>query len=274
MTSLRAAVGQFDIQLFEPEANAAKAAAAVADAAAAGCRLVVLPELANIGYVATWSAAFASDYYRFAEKVPGPFTEAMIVAAARGNIHIVVGVAERHPTLDGVLLNTALLITPDGKLHKYHKIHLPREEKRYFAEGSHLEPFTTDLGNIGVLVCADNSFPESARLLALRGAQVIAIPYTAQGTANPVLYHQMAAVRAYENQLFVALANRCGQQDSVVFAGTSAIAAPDGTLLAQLDTDPGLAWADLELDLLVSERLRQTRYRDRRPHLYREIAEG
>lgn len=272
MTSIRAAVGQLDIQLFNVAANTTQAVQSVTDAAGADCKLVVLPELANVGYVTAWKAEFARRYYDCAEKVPGPFCDALVSAAMHTKTHVAVGIAERHPTIEGVLFNTALLITPDGRLHKYHKIHLPREEKRYFAEGTRLEPIVTELGTVGLLVCADNSFPESARLLALRGAQVIAMPYAAQGTANPVLYPQMAAVRAYENQVFVVCANRCGRQDSVVFVGTSAIAAPDGTLLAQLGSDPGLAWADLDLDLLISERLRQTRYRDRRPHLYRDIA--
>jgi len=270
--TIRAAVAQIDIQLFNVLANTDRTIEAVTQAAAASCDLVVLPELANVGYVSNWSPEFAKEYYEHAEKVPGPYSEALTAAASRNDIHVVVGIAERDPTLDGVMFNSALLITPTGQIHKYHKIHLPREEKRYFAEGNRLDPVQTELGSIGLLVCADNSFPESARLLALRGAQVIAIPYAAESTTNPVLYHQLAATRAYENQVFIACANRCGRQDSLMFAGTSAIAAPDGTLLVELGKDRALGWADLDLNLLTSERLRQTRYRDRRPRLYEDIS--
>jgi predicted amidohydrolase len=272
MSTIRAAVAQLDIQLFETSANTRTANQAVADAADAHCQLVVLPELANAGYITTWSAEFARDYYQSAETIPGPFSQALIETAGRTNMHIIVGVAERAPKLDGVLYNTALLITPAGNVERYRKIHLPREEKRYFGEGSQLEPISTDLGRLGLLICADNSFPESARLLSLRGAQLIAIPYAAARKANALLYQQMTAVRAYENQVFVACANRCGHQEAVIFAGTSTIAGPDGSVLAELGAEPGIAWADLDLELIVSERLQQTRYRDRRPALYQDIA--
>ncbi len=272
MSSIRTAVAQIDIQLFDPSANTKTAVQAVTDAADAGCQLVVLPELANAGYITTWSADFARDYYRNAETIPGPFTKSLIEAAGRTKTHVVVGVAERDPKIDGLLYNTALLITPAGEVHRHRKIHLPREEKRYFGEGDRLEPFPTGLGRIGLLICADNSFPEAARLLSLRGAQLLAIPYAAERKANAVLYQQMAAIRAYENQVFVAFANRCGRQGEVIFAGTSSIAGPDGTVLAELGGEPGLAWADLDLELIVTERLKQTRYRDRRPALYQDIA--
>jgi predicted amidohydrolase len=272
MSTVRTAVAQLDIQLFDVSANTRTANQAVMDAADAHCQLVVLPELANVGYITTWGAEFARDYYRCAETIPGAYSQSLIEMAGRTKMHVVVGIAERAPKLDGVLYNTALLITPAGTVHRYRKIHLPREEKRYFGEGAELEPFSTDLARLGLLICADNSFPESARLLSLRGAQLIAIPYAAERKANSVLYPQMTAIRAYENQVFVACANHCGRQDAVVFAGTSAIAGPDGTLLAELGSEPGMAWADLDLELIVSERLRQTRYRDRRPALYQDIA--
>jgi len=268
MNSIRVAVAQLGTQLFDVSENAERAVERIVEAADAGCQLIVLPELANVGYISTWSAEFATQYYQSAEALPGPYSTSLTTAATRTHIHVVVGVAERSTTLDGVLYNTALLIKPDGTFAKYRKIHLPREEKRYFTEGDRLEPITTDLCRLGLLVCADNSFPEAARLLALRGAQLLAVPYSAELPPNPLLYPQLAAVRAYENQLFVACANRCGSQGSTIFAGTSAIAAPDGTLLACLSDEPGIAWADLDFGLMISERLRQTRFRDRRPHLY------
>jgi predicted amidohydrolase len=101
---------------------------------------------------------------------------------------------------------------------------------------------------------------------------MVAIPYAAERPVNPTLYRELAAVRAYENQLFVLAANRCGQQDAIIFAGTSTIAAPNGEVLAALEDAPGIGMADLDPELLVSERLRQTRFRDRRPHLYPGIA--
>jgi predicted amidohydrolase len=272
MKGFRAAVAQLPIALHDVEANTSTSVEAIEQAASDGAALVVLPELANVGYIARWSPEFAGEYYARSERVPGPFSSALAEAARANGIHVVVGVAERSSTVEGLLYNTALLITPSGDMHAHRKIHLPREEKRYFGEGDRLEVFHTPLGNIGLLICADNSFPEAARLLALRGAHVVAIPYAAERPVNPSLYRELAAVRAYENQLFVLAANRCGQQDAVTFAGTSTIAAPNGGVLAALEDAPGIGLADLDPELLVSERLRQTRFRDRRPHLYPGIA--
>jgi predicted amidohydrolase len=272
MKAFRAAVAQLPIALYDVEANTAAAVKAIEQAARDGAALAVLPELANVGYITRWSPEFAGEYYARSERLPGRFSSALADAARVNDIHVVVGVSERSPTVDGLLYNTALLITPAGEIHAHRKIHLPREEKRYFGEGDRLEVFSTSLGNIGLLICADNSFPEAARLLALRGAQLIAIPYAAERPVNPTLYRELAAVRAYENQLFVLAANRCGQQDAVIFAGTSTIAAPNGGVLVALEDAPGIGLADLDPELLVSERLRQTRFRDRRPHLYPGIA--
>lgn len=268
----RAAIAQVDIALFDVQRNTAAVIKGIEDAAASGAAMVVLPELANVGYITRWSPRFARDYYACSERIPGEFSSAVIETARANAIHVVVGVSERSPTIDGVLFNTALMITPSGDTHVHRKIHVPREEKRYFSEGDCLQVFGTALGNVGLLICADNSFPEAARLLALRGAHVLAIPYAAERPVHATLYRDLAAVRAYENQLFVVSANRCGQQDTVTFAGTSTIAAPSGTVLATLDDSPGVVWADLDPELLVAERLRQTRFRDRRPHLYSDIA--
>lgn len=272
MSSIRTAVAQREFKLFDLKANIETATQAVIEAAEQRCQLVVLPELINAGYITTWSPEFSRDYYRCAEAIPGPFSQAMLEVAAKTRTHVVVGIAEKDATLDGVLYNTALLVTPAGELHRFRKIHLPREEKRYFGEGNALQPVETELGKIGLLICADNSFPESARLLSLRGAQLICIPYAAERKKNSLLYQQMTAVRAYENQVFVACANRSGRQDTVIWAGTSTIAAPDGSVVAELGTEAGTGVADLDLELIVSERLKQTRYRDRRPALYQDIA--
>jgi predicted amidohydrolase len=272
MEPFRAAVAQLSFTLYDVEANTAASVRAIEDAASKGAALAVLPELANVGYITRWSPEFAGEYYARSERLPGRFSSALVEAAQANDVHVVVGMSERSSTVDGLLYNTALLITPAGDMYVHRKIHLPREEKRYFGEGDRLEVFGTRLGNIGLLICADNSFPEAARLLALRGAQVVAIPYAAERPVNPTLYRELAAVRAYENQLFVLAANRCGQQDAVTFAGTSTIAAPNGAVLAALEDAPGIAVADLDPELLVAERLRQTRFRDRRPHLYPDIA--
>ncbi|MDA3625740.1 carbon-nitrogen hydrolase family protein [Saccharopolyspora sp. WRP15-2] len=269
-----AAAVQEEIGYLDPTGNAERFAKRVQEEAAAGAELIVLPELANIGYPVSAESDDLADYYHAAEHFGGEFTQAIRDAAVSTGTHVVVGFAERHATLTGVIANTAALIRPDASTEFHRKIHLPRLEKSYFEPGGELTPFDTELGRIGVLVCADNSFPEAARVLALRGAEVIAVSYQAPTLPNPTLYHGLTATRAYENQCYAVAANRCGAQGELPFCGTSAIGAPDGTLPAALDDQPGTARAELDADLLVRTRLFQTRYRDRRPDLYEPIAQA
>jgi len=272
MTSFRVAVAQLELIPLDVPHNASLAAESIHKAAATEARLVVLPELANLGYIETWNADFSRRYYDSAELADtSHYVEEILKASASTGVHVVVGVAERDPKISGLLHNTALLITPDGFKHRYRKTHLPLEEKRYFSEGTAIDCVDIDVARVGLLVCADNSFPEVARLLALSGAELLAIPYAASQKHNRDLYVHLACTRAYENQVFVACAHQCGSSGSTVFAGTSAIAGPDGSILARIDDRPGLAVAEIEPDLLIAERLRQTRFRDRRPHLYRGL---
>ena len=268
MRDLVAAVAQVATVPLDARANADRVVAAIEDAASEGAELVVLPELCNTGFVKTPDADFMAKFWAAAETPGGPFEQAVRHAAQAGHIHVVVGMAQRHPTLNGVIRNVALYVAPGGASYVRQKIHIPRYEKHYFAEGRDLSVVDTSLGAVGLLVCADNSFPEAARALALRGAEVIAVPYSAAEPVNPELYASLAVTRAYENQTYVLSANRVGEDHGSRFRGGSTIAAPDGAILARLDDSEGIALAKLDAGALTEERLRQTRFRDRRPHLY------
>lgn len=274
MKELCACAAQFDVAHCDAEANRRAAVEAVAEAARRGADLVVLPELVNCGYPFGAEPDAMRRYYDCAEPVSGRFREELASAAAEHGVHVVAGMLERHPTLSGGMCNSVLLLRPDGGLSVQRKLHLPRVEKRYFFAGDRLEPFETELGRVGVLVCADNSFPEAARILALKGADLIAVAYAALRTPNPETYRWMVATRAYENQVYVVAANRTGRTPEGEFGGRSTIAGPDGAVLATLEEEDGFALARLGEDRLLAERLRQTRYRDRRPDLYAALAAG
>ena len=270
MRDFVAAAVQVEIDHLDPAANTERLVKSIHDAEA---DLVVLPELANIGYPAGTDSAEMASYYDAAEPLGGPFTTAMLDAAGSAGCHVVAGFAERHADIPGVLANSVALFAPGRSPVVRRKAHLPRIEKMYFQPGADLTPVDTELGRLGMLVCADNSFPEAARVLALRGAEVLTVSYQAPRLANPVLYHGLVATRAYENQCFVVAAQRCGRQQELTFSGTSAIGAPDGALVAALDEGPGVARATLDPRLLLETRLWQTRFRDRRPDLYTPITE-
>jgi predicted amidohydrolase len=275
MNDVRAAAVQLRGELFDSAANTEVACATAHAAADGGARLIVLPELFNTGFADGHSPDLLRELHAHAEVFPGPFTGALADVAAARSVTILSGFAERDRDVPGLVHNSAALLGPSGPIGIYRKTHIPREEKHYFRPGDRLPVWDTPCGRLGVLVCADNSFPEAGRVLALRGAEILAVPYAAQRLPNAGLYRWITATRAYENQVFVIAANRCGAQGEMVFAGTSTIAGPDGSVLATLDDEAeGTAVADLTADALLSVRLRQTRYRDRRPELYAPVGGG
>lgn len=274
MRDMKVAIVQPEIQALHPGRNYDAMERAVVKAAEVGCDLVVFPELSNTGFVRSYDAVFARELWDAAEPVDGPLVRSFGRLAVDSKTSIVVGLAIRHPDITGVIRNVSVLFGRDGVQHHHIKVHLPREEKRYFEEGTNLSVVDTATCKLGMLVCADIAFPEAARSLALQGAELIAVPMCAPKPRNPQLYEALAVARAYENQAYVLIANRVGADHDISFGGGSIIAAPDGSIVAKLESVPDMAVATLNHGLLLDERLRQTRYRDRRPHLYGAITNG
>ncbi|MEQ1853390.1 MAG: carbon-nitrogen hydrolase family protein, partial [Chthoniobacteraceae bacterium] len=200
----------------------------VAEAAAKRADLVVLPEVLTYGS--------GSTYAGIAEPVPGPSTDFFGQLAKRHNLYLVPGLVER----DGPLIyNVAVLIGPDGKIAgKYRKVCLPRSEiEAGITPGRDYPVFDTRFGKVGMMVCYDGFFPEVARELSNRGAEVIAFPVMG---CNPML----AAARACENHVYVVSSTHT---DVAQHWMLSAIYGQDGTVLAQ-----GKAWGSVavaEVDL-------------------------
>ncbi len=195
--------------------------------------LIVLPELFNTGY------RFISkdEAICLSEEVPSGFTTRSLIEVSRAkDLHIVAGIAER----DGdSVYNSAVLTGPDGYIGLYRKTHLFFEEKLWFSPGdTGFRVWETPIGRIGIMICFDWFFPESARTLALRGADIIAHP------ANLVLPYCPDAMltRCLENRVYAATANRTGQEERggkerLEFIGTSGIVSPAGKVLYRAARD-------------------------------------
>jgi predicted amidohydrolase len=212
---------QMEPAIGETAANIARSIELVEQAAAQGARLVVLPELANTGYM------FESreEAYALAEPVPeGPSSQAWIALAQRLGIYLVAGIAERA---GGRLYNSALVAGPDGYLGTYRKLHLWGDENLYFEAGDlGLPVFDTELGRIGVAICYDGWFPEVYRLLAVRGADIVAVPTNwvpmpGQTRDGPVMAHALTMSGAHSNGLTVVCADRVGTERGQPFVGRS-----------------------------------------------------
>lgn len=190
--------------------------------------LWVLPELFNTGYVFT-----SHDEVRaLAEVVPaGDTTHELITMAGELGAHLVAGLAERE---GDQIYNAAVAVGPEGMLALYRKVHLFSEEKRWFTPGDTPFPVVPVAGaRVGVMICFDHYFPESARTLALQGAEIIAHP---SNLVMPGIAQRTMVVRAMENRVFTVTANRVGLEErggrALRFTGLSQIVAPTGELLA------------------------------------------
>lgn len=249
------------------KANVSKALESLNDAV---CDLVVLPELFNTGYQFVSRDETAS----LAEVVPSGYTCSALAELARAkNTFLVFGLAEK----DGDrLYNSSVLLGPNGFMGRYRKSHLFYEEKDVFDPGD--TGFRVqDIGGIkiGMMICFDWWFPESARTLALLGADIICHP------ANLVLLQcqQAMITRSLENAVFTVTANRIGREarggkSPLIFTGKSQIVSPKGEVLLRLDElEVGLGTADIDPLQARNKDItsRNHRFRDRRPEFYREL---
>jgi N-carbamoylputrescine amidase len=251
------------------DANLQKAADLVAEAAARGAQLVVLPELFPFDYVSFTERDPA--LFQRAEPMDGPTVRAMCAAARQHRVWIVPSFFEKE--VAGVCYDTAVLIDPAGDVvGRYRKTHIallsdPQsgQEKFYFKAGNQLPVFDTPLGKIGILICYDRGFPEAWRVLVLQGAEIVVVPIT---TTDEDGFAEMARTRCFENGVFGVFVNRCGQEDWKHFFGGSLIAGPRGDVLAQTGGADGVITAALDLDTIEPTRLRMPYLRDRRSELY------
>jgi 5-aminopentanamidase len=268
---LRVACCQISPQVESPDRSTQLALDAISAAVAGGAELIVLPELANSGYVFD-----RAEEARTAAVPPGAdLIRDWGREAAKGDAILVAGFCELAP--DGRVFNSSVLVDGDQVLGVYRKLHLWGQEPKWFSAGEAPAPvISTRLGRIGLGVCYDIEFPELTRGLALDGAELIALPANwpfeepAPG-ARPIL-HGLAAMTAYWSKVFVAVCDRCGTERGVEFEGGSVIAAPNGELLAGPVAGRGaeILYADCDLATAASKRVGayNDAFADRRPEHY------
>lgn len=251
-----------------PAANLDILDKAAARAAAGGAELMLAPEMILTGYAIGREAAA-----RLAEPVDGPSGIRASEIAARHGIALCYGYPERGP--DGAVYNSAALYDRDGvRLLNYRKTHLfAALDREMFAPGE--GAFTTvQLGafKVGILICYDVEFPEAVRALALAGADLVLVP-TANMKPFHVVSHLTVPARAYENSLYVAYGNRCGQEGALDYTGLSSVGSPLGGNLAIAGDGEELLFADLDIEAVKASRVNNTYLKDRRPALYAALAQ-
>jgi predicted amidohydrolase len=275
MSVWKIAAVQTDCRLADREHNLAVVRDGLRRAADAGARLIVFPECMLTGYCFTSLA----EALPLGETLPGPSSDVLVDDCRRLGVWAVVGMLERS---GAALFNACALVGPNGLAGSYRKIHLPcLGVDRFTTPGD--RPFAVhDLGGlrIGLNICYDGSFPESARTLTLLGADLVVLstnwPPNARSTMS-----LLVPARALENHIYYAAVNRIGTERGHRFIGNSRIVAPSGELLAvggeetaeilYGDIDPAQARAKRRI--LVPGEYEIDRVNDRRPEMYRPLCE-
>lgn len=262
--------------------NIEKLKSNIREAAAQGAELVVLQELHNGLY---FCQVEDTNNFDQAETIPGPSTETFGALAKELGIVLVLSLFEKRAP--GLYHNTAVVLEKDGSIAgKYRKMHIPDDpayyEKFYFTPGDlGFEPIQTSVGKLGVLVCWDQWYPEAARLMAMRGADVLIYP-TAIGWESSDKPEEKQRQKdawvisqrghAVANGLHVISVNRTGheadtsgQTNGIQFWGNSFVAGPQGEFVTELSNDKEEVCV-VELDMLRSEQVRRwwPFFRDRR----------
>lgn len=269
----------------------------VAQARAAGARLLVLPEATLGGYLSSLGGggepAAPDRGARPISALPpalsldGP--ELARVAAIAGDLVLCLGMCE-DGSADGNAsgadlpagrrFNTAVALTGDGVLGVHRKVHQPLGENVSYAAGESFDAFDTPVGRMGMLICYDKAFPEAARALAIDGAEIIACLSAWPGARTAASadlaqdrwkrrFDLFDRARALENQVVWVSSNQSGTFGSLRFVASAKVVDPGGEVLADTGVAPGLAVATVDVDeMLAIARRSMFHLRDRRPETY------
>lgn len=272
---VRVAAVQMDPKLGENTANREAILGRLREAANAGARLVVFPECALSGYgFASRDAALVH-----AEPTPGPSVAAITEACVKLGVFCVFGMLER----DGDrLFNACVLVGPEGWIGSYRKVHLPYLGVDRFADPGD-RPFAVhDAGGVrvGMHICYDGAFPETGRVLALLGADLLVLPTNWPTHSEGAAEHLMPC-RAMENVVYAMAVNRVGEESGFRFIGRSSIVDTTGVCLARGSDDrEEILYAEIEPSKARQKRLIRRpglheidRIKDRRPGFYGPLVE-
>lgn len=235
--------------------------------------LIVFPELITSGY------ELGVRFTELAQRVPGPTINLLAQRANEYGVYIAFGMVTKE-RVESVLYNSAILVGPEGELlEAYNKIHLRGEERMAFREGFKLPVIETEVGNLGLMIGYDLAFPEVARSLSLDGAEILCVCANWEA-AQIDEWKTYVRARAYENAVYVAAANRVGEDVTLNFGGESMVVGPRGQIYASLadETDPetgapleGFGVARIDLDQVRKFREDYQFIQNRQPAVYKNI---
>ncbi|KAK6172442.1 hypothetical protein SNE40_016090 [Patella caerulea] len=250
--------------------NLTKAVRLIKEAASNGAKIVALPECFNSPY----GTSYFADY---AEKIPGPSTDALAEAAKENQIFLVGGsIPEEH---NGKLYNTSTIFNPEGKLiAKHRKIHLfdidvpgkiRFQESEVLSPGSQYTTFDTPFCKVGVAICYDIRFAELGQAYARKGCQLLLYPGAFNMTTGPAHWELLQRGRALDNQLYVATISPARDEQAKYTAwGHSTVVNPWGDVISTTEHEETIVYSDIDLEYLKQVREMVPISKQRREDLY------
>ena len=238
-STINLALIQFESILGDPAANRKKAETMIREAAGGGAELICLPELYTTGYNLD---LVGPQMAQMAESIDGPTVTGLQKLAAELKVHILAPLAlqlDEGWTATATAeqprpFNSAVFIGDEGEIiGVYSKCHLFETERLYFQPGQELPVYNTKLGRIGIMICFDAGFPEVARILQLKGAELILCP-SAWRIQDMGVWHLNMPQRAQENSCYLAAVNRYGREGSLYMGGYSIACGPAGDIIKEL----------------------------------------
>lgn len=273
-TIVNIAAVQTDPKIMENEKNLEKMLLLTQEAAANGAQLIAFPECALCGYL----YQSREEALSYAQPVPGPATEQMTAICKKDDVYVVFGLIE----IEGnKIYNTAAFVGPGGLIGKYRKSHLPFVSLDRFVEKGD-QPFKvyrTPIANIGIFICHDCTFPESARVMMLQGADILVL-ITNWPRLGQIVADVIAPTRAVENFVHLVVADRVGIERDGEFIGqskiinaagqTKAIASSDKEEIIYSEVD--IAYARNKHWKIIPGVYEMDLINERRPEFYGDIA--
>lgn len=264
------ALVQYQSVLGDLQKNADRAVEMVREAAAKGAKIVCFPEMFNTGYN---FQLIGDGFHNCGETIDG-HTITRLQKVAKECACYVIAPITLEKKVKGVFYNAAVVIDDEGVvLGDYSKHHLWAAERYYFHAGEDIPVFDTKYGKIGVMICYDAGFPETARVLTLKGAELIFMP-SAWRIQDWDMWNLHIPQRALENTLYVAGVNRFGHEDDLYMFGNSKVADWRGRIIAESKEEKEeIVYAEIDLDQLTKARLDIHYLKDRRPDSYKLLSE-
>lgn len=244
---LKVAVAQPEVMQGDVKANLDKAVKMIKEAADNKADIICFPELYHQGYHLE-----AEELQLLAETQDGEMVKALSKVAKENEIYVIVGYAEADEEIPGRMFNSAILISDEGEvIGNMRKVNAWGQEKLKFREGNDFPVYDTPIGKIGLMICYDVEMPEPARILALKGAEIVFVPVVWSDPAED-RWHIFVPANALFNVYFMAGSNTCGHNT----CGASMIVHPSGKILAQAGRNEEIIYSDIDLQDVVKERAR------------------